>query len=406
MDRGIAISADTHASATPEGYVDYLDPQYREEYAQYNKLVNPHTIFDTPFEDGGGIHSRAAIEEYHSRKGVDPEVDGGTAGQWDSEIRRQQTEDDGVVAEVIFPNASPFAVLGLTLIPMSPDMLAAGKRAYNRWLADFCNALPGRRAGVAQIPMHDVDVAVAELEWAANAGLKGALLPYGNQVDKVLYDPSLEPFWSAAESFAMPVHIHNGASPPLPAEPDNMLLRMMLNASEINWESRRQIWFLIWSGVFERHPDLKFVITEAQCNWVPALLDELDQIYQAKSMQYISEAIPRPPSEYWHRQCYVGASGLGVAEVDMRESIGVRQIMFGTDYPHIEGSWPNTLQWLQATVGGIPEGDILSILGETAINVYDFDRTLLQTVADRVGPPIEALKVRTPEEGRKLALLR
>jgi hypothetical protein len=92
------------------------------------------------------------------------------------------------------------------------------------------------------------------------------------------------------------------------------------------------------------------------------------------------------PSEYWQRNFAVVASSPRCAEICMRSEIGPETLMFGTDYPHAEGTWPNTLDWLRATFAGVPEDEARLILGENAVRFYGLDRKQLQAVADRVGP--------------------
>jgi len=274
----------------------------------------------------------------------------------------------------------------------SPELQAAGKRAYNRWLADFCGELPGRRAGVAQLDLYDVDGAVAEVEWAAGAGLKGVMLPLEFD-DKVapLYDGRYEPIWAACEATGLPVHVHGGGGPDYKT---SGTLAIMLYVSEVTWWPRRPLWFMIWSGAFERHPGLKFVFTENTADWIPSTLKYLDRLYKGKLFAQVRAELPLSPSEYWERQCYVGASFISDDECDMRHAIGVDKLMFGNDYPHLEGTWPRTKQWLQATVGGLPVDDARLILGENAVGLYGLDRKVLAGVAAGVGPEVADLAVR------------
>lgn len=390
MDRLIVITADTHAGASPEQYLHYLEEQFRPEYEEALKAGTADVsrmVFDTAWEDGGMIFSRDTLAEYHSRKGMDRDIGGGSVGQWDSSFRAKQLEDDGVVAEVIFPNASPFMMLGFPEPGRQRELVVAGMHAYNRWIAEFCAELPGRRAGLAMVDIYDVEGAVAITEWAAKVGLKGLMLPYGEEAkDMPLYDPRLEPLWSAAEANNMPVHVHAGS--PSSRRITDRLLFMKLMVVDTFDVTRNQVGYVIMSGVLERHPGLKFVITEAEASWIPTTLKSLDRAYHSGTLSYIRQGLSMPPSEYWHRQCYVGASNMSAEEVDMRHDIGIGNMMFGNDYPHLEGSYPNTLEWLQATAGGIPEKDLRRIVGENAAEVYQFDLDKLRGIAERVGPKV------------------
>ena len=146
-DRYIVISADCHGGGDIADYRAYLEAAYRDDFDAWR------ATFDNPYDDLKGD-------------------DGGR--NWDSDRRLAELEADGVVAEVIFPNTIPpfFPKSSLVYQPPGADGRRprarwAGLRAHNRWLADFCAAAPGRRAGIAQIMLHDVDAAVAEIRWAA-----------------------------------------------------------------------------------------------------------------------------------------------------------------------------------------------------------------------------------------------
>ena len=140
-------------------------------------------------------------------------------------------------------------------------MRFAGLRAHNRWLADFCNQAPDRRAGFAQIFLDDVDDAIAEVRWAKEAGLRGVLLP-GDHVLKManLYYPRYEPLWASARSstFRSIAMLRRPPNPSTRAGKASQLVAFV----EIQFYTARAVSHLIFSGVFERHPSLKFVTTE------------------------------------------------------------------------------------------------------------------------------------------------
>jgi predicted TIM-barrel fold metal-dependent hydrolase len=92
------------------------------------------------------------------------------------------------------------------------------------------------------------------------------------------------------------------------------------------------------------------------------------------------------PSDYYHRNVAIGASCVPRADLDLREAIGTGQIMWGSDYPHPEGTWPNTGEYLKTTFSNFPEEDGRRILGDNAVEFYGLDREKLQAVADQIGP--------------------
>ena len=187
---------------------------------------------------------------------------------WDSQLRLDDYLDaQGIAAEVLFPNTVPPFYPSVVLTapgPRSPreyELRFAGLQAHNRWLADFCRQAPDRRAAFAQIFLDDVDDAIAEVRWAKEAGLHGVLLP-GDHVLKManLYYPRYEPLWATCVALDLPVHRH--AAAPTESFYEGGKASQLVAFVEIQFYTARAVSHLIFSGVFERHPELKFVTTE------------------------------------------------------------------------------------------------------------------------------------------------
>jgi hypothetical protein len=139
-------------------------------------------------------------------------------------------------------------------------------------------------------------------------------------------------------------------------------------------------------GVFDRYPDLKCVATEIHADWVPATLAALDRRFEQGDTP-----MRMRPSEYWRRNFFACVSLLRRAEVEMRAEVGVAQMLFGRDYPHPEGMWPNTMDWIRDAFRGVPEHEVAMILSDNAIRCYGLDRDRLESVARRIGPRREDL---------------
>ena len=155
-----------------------------------------------------------------------------------------------------------------------------------------------------------------------------------------------------------------------------------------NVDSRRPMWQMMLGGVFDRHPRLRLLLTEIRLDWVPATLRHLDAVYEEHRDELPAK---RKPSEYWSVNCLAGASFIHKAEVEMRHEIGVETILFGRDFPHPEGTWPNTKDWLRLAFAGVPEEELSLMLGENAVRFLDLDRERLADIAKRIGPSIEEL---------------
>ena len=390
LDRYLLITADTHAGSSPEGYGPYLEQKWQADYqgwleqsAQMAKVMRQVMGSRSIGVDG------------------DPDIDGDR--NWNTARRLSETEADGVVAEVIFPNtASPFAPsmmseFGEAELGKDYEKRWAGIRASNRWLADFCSEAPGRRAGIVQIFLPFVEESVKEIRWAKKAGLTGGVLlpgaPPGSGIEP-LYSPAYEPIFAVCEELEMPLNHHSGgATPDFGMYMPESLAMFML---EVTWWAHRALWHLMFSGVFERHPNLQFALTETGVGWVPGVLEELDIFYhQMKHNDQCSEHLfggptvakmSLTPSEYFARQCHIGASFLPPKECAGRDQIGIDRIMWGSDYPHVEGCYPYTRELLRLTFAGVDPTDIQAMVGGNAAKLYGFDLERLVPLAAKFGP--------------------
>jgi predicted TIM-barrel fold metal-dependent hydrolase len=394
-ERYVVISADCHAGGEIHEYREYLDPQYRDDFDQW---VSTYVI---PYPDLEG-----------------PDGD----RNWNSDRRLKENEDDGIVAEVIYPNTVPpfFPEASLKVqVPAAGagdlERRAAGLRAHNRWLADFCAKAPGRRAGIAQILLHDIDAAVQDIRWAHEHGLTGGVLlpgtPPGCGVPP-LYDAEYyEPLWSVCEELSMPINHHSGSAVPPMGDSD---LEHVIFILEVTWWAHRLLPHLVFSGVMERHPDLHFVFTEQGTAWIPEELYRLDFFADrfataVGSQEYewgfpVVSKLSLKPSEYWKRQCHVGSSFIRPAEVPLRNAVGVDKIMWGSDYPHKEASFPFSREAIRLSFTGVPRDEIEAMLGRNAAALYGFDYDALKDLGvgplvDEIAQPITAAEI--PREAEK-----
>ena len=396
MDRYIVISSDCHAGLPGEQYREYLEPRYRETFDQaYPLQVARIKAAEKAF----------LIQEINDswREGIEQQL----SGAWDHAERLRMLDGDGIAGEVVFPdgitemNTPPFgAGLSLPTKDIVPELQWAGARAHNRWLAELCAQDPVRHFGVAVIPLlWDVEDAVREVRGAHEAGLRGAMIPNLTGPFPHYNHRRYDPFWEVCESLGIVICFHSGAAPhddffgpgwPEQADPE-YVGAMGIYVSEVLWWTYRPLTFLIWGGVFERFPRLKVSFTETGCGWmIPPYLRLLDHNYHdvqfsAKLGDFRSH-LSLAPSAYFSRNVAIGQSCMPRSDADMRHEIGVRQLMWGSDYPHPEGSWPHTAPHLRETFKGLPDDDIARMLGENAIEFYGFDRDALAAVAARIGP--------------------
>ncbi len=266
-------------------------------------------------------------------------------------------------------------------------------------MADFCAAAPGRRAGMVQVMLDDVEAAVTEVRWAKEAGLTGGVLlpgaPPGSGLVPLYHPEHYEPLWAVCEELGMPLNHHSGSAAPARGdEPEENVVLLL----EVTWWAHRAFTHLLVAGVFERHPGLQLVLTEQGTAWLPEELARLDYFFDrmanatgSQEVEWggvVTGRLSLRPSEYWARQCHVGSSFIRPAEVGLRHQVGVDRIMWGSDYPHREGCHPYTRDHLRASFAGVDPSEVAAMLGGNAAGVYDFDLDALRPVAAEVGPTV------------------
>lgn len=314
-------------------------------------------------------------------------------GLQDHSSRLADMDKVGVAADVIFHGglngeSIPFSTTGLITWGNSRynDLESLGVRIYNRWLADFVSEAPERHAGIAHIPISDPEACVREVEWAAESGLRGINLPAPRGDFPMLNDPVWEPLWGACEETGLSLNTHGGGGEHYPYVGAGAQAMYMM---ETPWRTRRGLWVMVLGGVFERHPGLKLVLTEQWMDWAAQVMADMDGLYQGPGGSQLRMDLPEPPSEYFRRNCFVGASFLSNWEAKFGIEHGLAaNTMWGDDYPHAEGTWPHTRQAMQFTFWDIDPQLTRCYIGETAIKVYGLDQSKLGEVAAEIGPTI------------------
>ena len=408
-DRLTVVSGDSHAVPPPSLWPEYVESGYQhllpamyEDDARYRQLLGLFADF-----------SPQVLEV------IDPHgiwANGGYLGCWDRETRLAEMDREGVAAEFVYPGdpraISPFSP---QFRPLSQDVVAAGVRAYNRWAADTFGPASERILCVGDpASQPTLDDILAELDWMADQGFAGAYVPgYFQRSDlPPPHDTFWDPFWSRLTDLHLPAVIHAGYGQKQceffngievlrknmeAAGRSDLLAEIINNADKFfskDVRPRRAMWTLMLGGVFDRHPDLRLLMTEVRGDWLPETLRHLDEVFES-----CREAVhtTRLPSEIWHEHCLVSLSFVHKAEVEMRKQLGIETILFGRDYPHAEGTWPNTTDWLRDAFARVPSEELRLMLGENAIRVLGLDRAKLSAVAERIGPDPADIVGRPPE---------
>lgn len=400
-DRLLIVSSDGHVGGAVEDYRDYVDPQHRADFDDWLAQYTPQWVAAKAKEIG----LPETLSEAYKRDWMrNDKVAQGAEGTWNPAKRLELLDADGLVADVLFPddqsaNSPPFLWFAREYDrpyskEYSPELKLAGARAYNRWLADYCSADPDRLLGLALVgSLADVDGAIEQVRWAKDNGINGGVvlpLVYYNIVEPFWNDPSLEPLWAVCAELDMPIHSHTGSG--CPYYGDGVDGHILYSMECTDWP-HRPLWFLTFSGAFERHPGLKLVMTETGSGWVTEKLMWMDSMAADPKFSYHERSpLTMKPSDYFKRQVWLGSSIVHKTEIDRRQAIGVDKMMWGWDFPHIESAdWLTPRENLRALLAEVPEAEARAIIGGNAVDAYSLDPARLMPIAQRIGPRVDEL---------------
>ncbi len=406
----IIVSNDTHIGPRlVEDLRPYCPSKHLDEFDRFAKSAATERAAFAAMLEGSGYLDHPNFQ---------------TPGHYESEARLADYDHDGVAAGVIFHGSTNMEPIPFVPQPFGkpgpkpdPEMVVVGQEIYNRWLVDFVSRAPPRHIGLAYVPLSNIERAVGALYWAHEHGLRGVNFPAMRDGDLPEYNRRRwEPFWSACEELRMPLVTHVGGRTSARYSGLESIALIQLESATL---SQRAVPWMIFGGVFERHPDLKLVITETPGNWVPPMAAELDAIrafYEFKKEEPLNKAlltqVPRRPSEYMARNLFVGTSFASPYEVRQAKEHGLgSQVLWGSDYPHLEGTFvyseahdlPSVTRLaLRHTFSDMPPSEIRRMVGENAIDLYNLDRSALERIAVEIGAPsLDELRTpieRVPEE--------
>jgi predicted TIM-barrel fold metal-dependent hydrolase len=331
-----------------------------------------------------------------------------TLGHYDIHARLRDLDADGVAAEVMFhdsQNGEPIPFQSDTLLARGTtgagqdfNLLRAGQRIYNHWLADMCSVEPERHIGLMQVPMWDIDASIEEITWGRSVGLKGINFPTPKAFIEPYNNPAWDPFFAACEDLGMTLCNHGGAGASGGRYPGAMSIAKF----EISMMARIcPMDQLIFGGQLERHPGVKLVLTESPGLWWEFVLKEMDSVYMTDTHSYgpsEKQRVPKLPSEYAKEQVFIGASFHARFEAEDAIAHGYTdRVIWGSDYPHFEGTYqydalgpngePMTWASLRFAYAGLPADKVADFLGRNAMAAYDLDYDSLSKVAARINAP-------------------
>ena len=288
-------------------------------------------------------------------------------GCYDPGERIKDMDIDGVWGQLCFPNFARFAGHRFFLNVKDHDLGLACLRTYNDYLLDeWCATDRERLYGAAILPLHDVELAVAELERVLEKGAKALAF---SENPTVLGLPSVhtdhwDPLWKVVQAAGIPVCMHIGSSSRLMTTSPDAPPTVLVSLNGVNSMMAAVDWLM--SGILERFEGMKVILSEGGAGWVPYMLERMDKAFHDKRIKpnltigQTSKGGTIPPSELFRRQMYVCL----VDERFALRSLGdvpVDSLVFEGDYPHGDGLWPENRRYLETALANVPDADAAKI---------------------------------------------
>lgn len=378
------IDADAHIDPPYEMWREYLPAHFRE-LAPYIEEGEEHdwVVFE------GRRRPMKMISNQAGRVGKDFKMDGKRSemrAAWVPAQRLADMDTDGIEAAVLFGGGP----LGTT----NSELYIASFETYNRWVWDFAAANRKRLKPVAYLPMRDVDETIGLLREAAKMGFRSANIPAfpqglggfstsavvkaieqgkgaaltGDPSGGTQYsDPKFDRLWSEFSDLDMTITIHLGGRVPRFGEKDHFLADMLMSKLAM----AEPMAIFIFSGIFQRFPKLRFVTVESGVGWFGFAAEYMDRTWE-KQRYWTESKLVEKPSVYMDRNVYGSFINdrLGILNRNMP---GGHNIMWSSDYPHSETSFPKSHDVIARDFEGVPEDDIRQIVSERARRVYGLD---------------------------------
>ena len=343
--------ADAHIAEPPSVWQEYTDPKFRELVMQ----CRPVGESDSIFVEDEGIGMSCAPACIPNAYGTEVTWDDIVPGSYDPAERLKVMDAEGLDAAVMFPS------LHLLSGDISDaDVAAANARGYNRWMADFVSENPNRLFGVGVTPLQSVDHAVAEIAACAEAGLMGVTFRPERYNGLELFSKEMDRVWSAAEDHDLTVAIHGSFG----SEMTSFAKTRYSNQFYVHmvchpFEQMASVMELVASGILDDHPRLRVGFFESGLGWLPYWLDRLDE--HKESMGHLVPRLKREPTEIFSEQCFVTMeAGEGEAFAQLADMGLAHTVVWGSDYPHYDCTYPGALAELNETFEKIGRNDLRS----------------------------------------------
>jgi len=267
-------------------------------------------------------------------------------GARDLDVRLKDLDQEGVWGQLAFPS------MGFWLCSITERELARETvRAWNDWAHSEVLGKQKRIITPACVSTTNVEDAVAEVERVAELGFQSVFLPCSTRPGEEYGLDLWEPLWTAAERAGLVLGFHIGTGG------ENVVFRgpggAVVNYMETTYPGMRVVSHMVAGGALDRHPDLKILIAEGGAGWVPAIGDRMDEAYRQHGM-FVRPKLSRLPSEIIRQQVYASFQH-DKSSVEIVEATGYRNVMWGDDYPHLEGTYGHTQSTLHELFDGVSD---------------------------------------------------
>jgi predicted TIM-barrel fold metal-dependent hydrolase len=372
------ISADSHIVEPPDMYADRIEPKFRDRAPKMERRkTESGREYDAWMINGMQVGTLGAVMQAGQRFEDPSQIDflgvweDVRKGGYDAHSMIAENEQDGVWGSCLQPSQGLFWYR----LPDS-ELLSEICRVYNDWITDFCKPYPERLKGIGMLNVDNVDEGCRELERCKKLGLVGVFIPVSPLPDRPYRDPVYDRLWATAQDHEMPLLLH--IATPRHGVPG---CEFTMNVGELTGAGRSTTdhWVryslsaMLFAGVFDRHPHLKVGSVEHETAWIPHWLKQMDFTYRERPVftKGWKSAEGMLPSEYWLRNMFVEfmEDDLGV---ELRQHIGVDTMLWGSDFPHAESTWPQSKQFLDRIFAGVPEEDRRKITSENAAKLFGF----------------------------------
>ena len=359
------ISSDSHVMEPPDLWLAWMDPKFGDRIPR----VVSEEDGDWWYCDGIKAQSFEAATQAGMRF-EEPEklswkdtFDKVRLGAYIPEEHVKDMDLDGVDVGMVYPTQ------GFTLYSwQDSELLTEICRSYTEWVADFSNTVSNRLKGIGILNIDDIDVGIKGLKRCKELGLIGAMITVYPHQERSYDLPLYDPFWAAAQDLQIPLSMHVASNRPALQilDLDEASPGQLMN---FDYWVRMSLAQMILSGVFERFPKLVVGSVEHELSWVPYFLDRIDHHYTNAAYKGHRFKNDMLPSDFFHRNVFLGfqQDAKGIRD---RHIIGVDNILWGSDYPHQESTFPRSRQILEEILSDCTDEEKAKITGGNAERIY------------------------------------